>query len=477
MDPARWEEIKANIFPGESGGDYNALFGYANRPGGQFANVNLTGMTVNDAIRFSDPSGAYGQWVKQTRPDPEKGVATPMGAYQVVGSTLQAAAKGLGLTGNEPFNEATQDRIGQWIYQTQGPGAWVGWGKGKGNGNMGRASGGGASTSSQGQMPPEMSDQDLPWLQRPKVQDTFDRLAIGLQGLTLNPNEAMMRGAQDRIQSRAAQRESKQQANRSADWLEKMGMADLAAGVRSGAISGRDAMALAKGGDKTKERENYEFLITQGRTPEEAMKIAFSGGVTVNNGDMETAFDKEAGKAQAQLLSASVESGQAAVRNLPQIQQLDALLTSAAEAGQEGGTAAFTAALGRFGIKLDGASELEAAEAIISNLVPQQRPAGSGPMSDADLALFKKSLPAMINTAEGNKIIIQRMRALAEYDMKRAAISQAALLGQISRDDAFAKLQELDASTPKLSDGLPTAPVAQGGGSGTTQSGIKWSID
>lgn len=477
MDPARWEEIKANIFPGESGGDYNALYGYANRPGGQFANVNLTGMTVNDAIRFSDPSGPYAQSVK----DQLGYVSTPMGAYQVVGKTLQAATKGLGLTGNEPFNEATQDQIGQWIYKNQGPAAWKGWGKGKGSGGMGRASGGGATTSSQGQVPPEVSDQDLPWLQRPKVQDTFDRLAIGLQGLTLNPNTALMQGAQDRIQSRASQREQSAQANRSADWLEKMGMVDLAAGVRSGAISGRDAMAMAKGADATTQRQNYEFLLSQGLSPEDAMARAFSGGVTVNTGDKETTFDKEAAKAQATILSAAVESGSAAARNLPQINQLDALLTSAAEAGNTGGMAAFTAAASRFGIKLEGASELEAADAIISSLVPQQRPAGSGPMSDADLALFKKSLPALINTPEGNKIIIQRMQALAEYDMKRAAISQAALLGQITRPEAFTKLQELDASTPKLSDGLPSAPTAQGGGSGggsgTTQGGIQWSIE
>ena len=42
------------VFPGESGGDYNALFGYSNRPGGQFEGVNLTDMTVNQALQFSE---------------------------------------------------------------------------------------------------------------------------------------------------------------------------------------------------------------------------------------------------------------------------------------------------------------------------------------------------------------------------------------------------------------------------------------
>jgi len=118
--------LKANVFPGESGGDYNALFGYANRPGGQFDNVSLTDMTVNEALAFADPSGPYAQSVKG-----QVGrVATPMGAYQVVGSTLRAAKEGLGLTGNERMTPEMQDAIGMWIYQTQGPGAWEAWGGG-----------------------------------------------------------------------------------------------------------------------------------------------------------------------------------------------------------------------------------------------------------------------------------------------------------------------------------------------------------
>jgi hypothetical protein len=121
---ASFREIaEQNIFPGESGGDYNALFGYSNREGGRYGGTRLTDMTVNQALDFSQPSGDYGQWVKG-----QVGrVATPMGAYQVVGTTLRAAQQGLGLTGNERMDEGLQDRIGEWIYQNQGPGAWEGW--------------------------------------------------------------------------------------------------------------------------------------------------------------------------------------------------------------------------------------------------------------------------------------------------------------------------------------------------------------
>jgi hypothetical protein len=121
---ASFREIaEQNIFPGESGGDYNALFGYSNREGGRYGGTRLTDMTVNQALDFSQPSGDYGQWVKGQVGH----VATPMGAYQVVGTTLRAAQNGLGLTGNERMDEGLQDRIGEWIYQNQGSGAWEGW--------------------------------------------------------------------------------------------------------------------------------------------------------------------------------------------------------------------------------------------------------------------------------------------------------------------------------------------------------------
>lgn len=119
LDP----RIRAGIFAGESGGDYNALFDFSNRPGKPFSNVRLTDMTVDQALNFANPSGPYGQWVKGQIGR----VATPMGGYQVVGTTLKAAKKGLGLSGNERMTEETQDRIGQWILQNQGTDAWEGY--------------------------------------------------------------------------------------------------------------------------------------------------------------------------------------------------------------------------------------------------------------------------------------------------------------------------------------------------------------
>lgn len=121
--PEDWAPIRSGILPGESGGDYDALFGFSNRPGGKFADTKLTNMTVDQALAFANPRGPYGQWVKG-----QVGrVATPMGAYQVVGSTLESAKQGLGLTGNELMSPELQERIGKWIYNTQGIDAWEGY--------------------------------------------------------------------------------------------------------------------------------------------------------------------------------------------------------------------------------------------------------------------------------------------------------------------------------------------------------------
>ncbi|WP_372572676.1 hypothetical protein [Ruegeria jejuensis] len=130
--PDNWDAIRAGIFAGESGGDYDALYGYSNRPGGKFSNVKLTDMTVDEALNFAAPSGEYGQHVKGQIGR----VATPMGAYQIVGTTLRGAKEALGLTGNERMTPELQERLGQHIYQTQGTGAWEGY-KGPQSGGTG----------------------------------------------------------------------------------------------------------------------------------------------------------------------------------------------------------------------------------------------------------------------------------------------------------------------------------------------------
>jgi hypothetical protein len=183
--------LQNNVFAGESGGDYNALYGYANRGSGPFGGVNVTDMTINQVLDFTDPRGPYAQSVKGQIGR----VATPTGAYQVVGSTLRDAVRGLGLTGNERYDAATQDRIGQWIYENQGPQAWEGWGKtGGGGGNTSLMGGAGNDNLGAG-MEPEQTGL-LGFLGNDEKRA---RLSLALSGLSMFPNRGIEQLALDTI--------------------------------------------------------------------------------------------------------------------------------------------------------------------------------------------------------------------------------------------------------------------------------------
>ena len=119
-----WETVQQGIFDGESGGDYNALFNYQNRQDGIFSNVRITDMTVDEALAFADPKGEYARYVASKN---NGQIATPMGAYQIVGRTLRDAKEKLNLSGDEKLTKSLQDRIGKWIYKTQGTKAWAGY--------------------------------------------------------------------------------------------------------------------------------------------------------------------------------------------------------------------------------------------------------------------------------------------------------------------------------------------------------------
>lgn len=91
----------------EGGGNYDTLFGHSQREGGVFAGTKITEMTLGELRQFANVSGAYGQWVKGQIGR----VATPMGRYQFVGTTLFSLADKLGIPDTAVFTPALQDAI------------------------------------------------------------------------------------------------------------------------------------------------------------------------------------------------------------------------------------------------------------------------------------------------------------------------------------------------------------------------------
>lgn len=95
----------------EGGGNYDTLFGHSQREGNQFAGVRVSTMTIGELKEFSGArgQGSYGAWVKGA--NPEGVLATPMGRYQFVGTTLKATAEAMGLSDDVVFTPEVQDTM------------------------------------------------------------------------------------------------------------------------------------------------------------------------------------------------------------------------------------------------------------------------------------------------------------------------------------------------------------------------------
>ena len=191
-------------------------------------------------------------------------------------------------------------------------------------------------------------------------------------------------------------------------------------------------------------------------------------GVQVTNNMGEgNKFYEELDKGQATMFQTLMSEGVTAGRTKGQIDRLDGLLS----ASPTGMGAAFTQFAGEYGIDLGGLDEIQAAQAIINQIVPQQRQPGTGPMSDADLALFKQSVPRLINQPGGNKIIIEAMRGVAEYTRQQSEIAskvadrtmtpaegRAALNNLVNPLDGIGKAS----GAPKVETGAPARLDDQG---------------
>ena len=231
---ATWQEIQQGIFAGESGGDYNALFGYQNRPGGIFSDVKVSEMSIADILDFTNPRGAYGQFVANTRPDPEMGVATPVGAYQVVGTTLRDAVKKLGIDPSQKFDKATQDRIGKYIFETQGAKAFAGY----------------KGPKMDGQQPTAQQMQQMQ--QQPRGLMGFLRDPRTRQTLASLDRSGMFQGIAEQATRDIVRQEEQQQRNRTADWLSSQEGGELfASAIRAGVPAGQayEAFRKSKTGD------------------------------------------------------------------------------------------------------------------------------------------------------------------------------------------------------------------------------------
>lgn len=217
------------------------------------------------------------------------------------------------------------------------------------------------------------------------------------------------------------------------------------------------------------ERKSYGVPDTLGGFMDaEGTPHTLSGsGTSVNvNSTGEGKFEQTVGESQGKMFAGMAEDAVNAKSDRALLGQLRGRIEEL-PGGFVGGAQAIA---NSYGIKLgENASALEAADAIISRLVPGARQGMPGATSDRDVAMFRSSLPKLANTREGNRLILNTLDAMAGYRESQGSIATAVTTGQMTRSQGLAALQGLPnplaaftaAEPPPSLDGASRTPQRQ----------------
>jgi hypothetical protein len=206
------------------------------------------------------------------------------------------------------------------------------------------------------------------------------------------------------------------------------------------------------------------IFTTPGAATRMGMEAAPTSPTTVINNGGEDSFVKRVGEKEGDsFLEMATDAGSAKADKAT----LGALRQSLQRlpGGPAGGVQALAS---RYGIKLgENVGDLEAAQAILAQLVPKQRVPGSGTTSDRDLELFKQALPQIMNTPGGNEKIMQVTEALVDYRLAQGEIARRALMapgseGRLTREQAREELARLPYPLAEFRAPPTSAPPAPG---------------
>jgi hypothetical protein len=109
---------------------------------------------------------------------------------------------------------------------------------------------------------------------------------------------------------------------------------------------------------------------------------------------------------------------------------------------------------GRMGIKTEGISDIEALNAAIMRMVPQQRVPGTGATSDFDAHMFQASVPELMKTREGNMMIMDTMESAARNKLARSEIAGKVMSGQMEMPEGIKALLKLQMEAKSISDNV-----------------------
>lgn len=200
----------------------------------------------------------------------------------------------------------------------------------------------------------------------------------------------------------------------------------------------------------TADRQNYDFYRQfeqqNGRTPlgplewEQAQRKAGASNTTNVVGGEGDKFYQKLDEKNAEMFATLSDGGTQARGKLGQIDRLEGLFQNVPQ-GIEGG---FKKIASDFGVPIgEGVSDIQAASALLERMVPEQRAPGTGPMSDADIKMFRSSLPRVINQPGGNQLIFQTMRGITQYEMQMGEIADSVADRSITPAEGRKRIREL----------------------------------
>lgn len=217
--------------------------------------------------------------------------------------------------------------------------------------------------------------------------------------------------------------------NRTVDWMRTNDLGQFADMVDNGVMSAREAiqMALQRPDQGTAAMQNYQFLVSQGLDPKDAMEQAFSGGVTVNTGQTQTEYQKARGKGLAERMQSIQTDAVAAQSALTSLNVMDQAMSDPGfYSGAGGENALLLKRVGKtLGFDADGIDSMETfnAQSKAAALDVMGGSLGTG-FSNADRDFVIDQVPNLSNTPEGNRALIEAQRRLQQRKIDIAQMAR-----------------------------------------------------
>ncbi len=246
------------------------------------------------------------------------------------------------------------------------------------------------------------------------------------------------------IRQRGAQRVKAGDVNKTIEYLEANGMADMAAIIRANpSAAGNVLSAIAANRLNPKDKstnlmKNYKFMRDKGMSHEEAL-AQIKSGTTINTGNMDSTLGKKLKEKIGTTLADQYAAGGASSQQLIDLnilQELAPMQPSGIISGR----------IAKMFPELQDVSAVR--EAIIKRLAPSLRVEGSGSTSDIEFAAMLNSLGSLTQTPEANMAIVAVMQSKAQFNIDRARIIGEFALGDMTSEN----MQEINRRIAELED-------------------------